>query len=92
MGVTMELLTAPEIYLLRQGPKHLKYGDPWVLSGVVEKFGSFAVAKGVFNISPDPGHLLDIRSIRQEFHRIGIIEAQWDRSKEGVFIPHSIRV
>jgi len=89
--VTLELLTAPEIYLLRQGPEHVKYGDDWILSAVVEKFGSQATVKGACKLT-DKEYLLDIRSIRAEFRGIGIKSARWDRSKAGVFVPHTMEV
>ena len=90
--MTLELLAAPEILLLRQGPEHLKHGDDWLLSAVVEKYGGRAVIKGACNLSVDKEYLLDIRSIRAEFRKLGITEARWERSKDGVFIPHTMVV
>jgi len=92
MPSTLEHLTAPEIFLLRQGPDHHRYGDDWLISGVVEKFGSYAVIKGACNLSVDKEFLLDIGSIRTEFRKLGITAARWERSKDGVFIPHSMVV
>lgn len=77
---------------MRQGPEHLKYGDDWLLSAVVEKIGRQATVKGACNLSTDKEYLMDIRSIRAEFRRIGIDAARWDRSKAGVFIPHTMEV
>ena len=92
MPSTLEHLTAPEIFLLRQGPQHHRYGDDWLISAVVEKFGAYAVVKGACNLSVDKEYLLDIRSIRAEFRKLGITAANWERSKDGVFIPHSMVV
>ena len=92
MPATLERLTAPEIYLLRQGPKHVRYGDDWLISAVVEQFGRHAIVKGACNLSVAHEYLLDIRSIRAEFKRLGIESAQWERSKDGVFIKHSMIV
>ena len=92
MPITLEHLTAPEIFLLRQGPAHFAHGDDWLISAVVEKFGSYAVIKGACNTCADRTHLLDIRSIRDEFRALGITAANWERSKNGVFIPHSMVV
>lgn len=92
MPCTLEHLTAPEIFLLRQGPEHFAHGDAWLISAVVEKFGSHAVVKGACNLSVGREILLDIRSIRAEFQKLGIASASWKRSKDGVFIPHSMEV
>ncbi|MGE4334548.1 MAG: hypothetical protein AB7E55_01050 [Pigmentiphaga sp.] len=92
MPCTLEHLTAPEIFLLRQGPKHFAHGDDWLISAVVEKFGSYAVIKGACNTCEDRTQLLDIPSIREQFRKLGITAANWERSKDGVFIPHSMVV
>jgi hypothetical protein len=92
MPCTLEHLTAPEIFLLRQGPGHFAHGDDWLISAVVEKFGAYAVVKGACNLSVDKEYLLDIRSIRAEFRKLGISAANWERSKDGVFIPHPMVV
>jgi len=92
MGTTLEHLTAPEIFLLRQGPGHFAHGDDWLISAVVEKFGNYAVVKGACNLSVDREFLLEIVSIREEFRKLGITAANWERSKAGVFIPHSMVV
>ena len=86
MPCTLEHLTAPEIFLLRQGPQHHRYGDPYDLAGVVEVFGTHAVFKGV------NGLLRDIPSLRAELRKIGVKTVRWERIKAGETIQHSLEV
>lgn len=95
MPSTLELLKAPEIYLLRQGPNHFRYGDEWNISGVIEKTGDSVIIKGACNLLLDgdrPGHKLDIASIRAELRKLGVTSVRWERSEEGVFVPHALTV
>jgi len=85
MPTTLEHLNAPEIFLLRQGPEHFVHGDPYRLTGVVEVFGSYAVLKGFSG-------LLEVPGFRAELRKIGVRSVTWVRSKNGVFIPHSLEV
>lgn len=86
MAATIERITSPTSFILRLGPNHLKYGDPWNLMAVVEQFGSLAV------IEAASGTLKDIPAIRKALRPLGIKTVKYYRYKEGAKIEHTIEV
>lgn len=84
--MTLELLTAPRLYLMRVGPEHRRHGDPYALTALVEIHGTVAEIKGA------TGRLMDIPSIRAELAKLGVKTVRWERSVAGEMIQHTMEV
>jgi hypothetical protein len=86
LGITLEPIEAPAVYLLRSGPFHIKHGDPYTLAAVVEVVGDVAEIKGA------TGRLMEIPAIRAEMKRLGVRQVRWQRSVAGEMILHTMEV
>lgn len=86
MGATLEPITAPAVYLLREGTKHNRFGDPYQLAALVEVRGTVAEIKGA------TGRLKDIPAIREVMRAIGVTEVRWERIVGGERIPHTLKI
>lgn len=84
--MTLELLTAPRLYLMRVGHEHRRHGDPYELTALVEIHGTVAEIKGA------TGRLMEIPAMRAEMKRLGVKTARWHRSIGGEMIQHTMEV
>lgn len=86
MAVTLEILNAEKIFLMRSGRNHKVYGDPYTFSAVWLVNGPHAEIIGGY------GHLFDIREMKAAARQHGVEFATWERCLSGILIPHTLHI